>query len=163
MTVDPKKKYVTAIQTNMGTVTAELYPEDAPKTVNNFVFLAREGYYDGVPFHRIVKGFMAQTGDPTGSGAGGPGYTFEDEPVKRNYVKGTLAMANRGPNTNGSQFFIVFRDYNLPKQYTIFGKVTSGDDTLQKLEEVPVKPNRGGEPSQPTVEVKIEKVTIQEQ
>ena len=91
-------------------------------TVNNFVFLARQGFYDGVTFHRVIPNFMAQTGDPTGTGTGGPGYRFNDEPVTRKYVRGTLAMANAGPNTNGSQFFIVHKDYPLPPNYTIFGQ-----------------------------------------
>ena len=98
------------LNTTEGAITIELLPGEAPKTVNNFVFLAREGYYDGVPFHRIMKGFMIQTGDPTGTGRGGPGYRFDDERVQRRYTKGIVAMANAGPNTNGSQFFIVHGD-----------------------------------------------------
>src|SRR5215212_7837232 len=107
MQLDASKRYHAAIETNKGTIEVELLTAEAPNTVNNFVFLAREGFYDGVPFHRVIKGFMIQTGDPTGTGTGGPGYRFEDEPVRRPYQAGTVAMANAGPNTNGSQFFIV--------------------------------------------------------
>ncbi len=163
MTIDQNQQYIATIETNMGTMTAELFAKDAPKTVNNFVFLAREGYYDGVKFHRIIKDFMAQTGDPTGTGGGGPGYKFEDEKNSRNYERGTLAMANSGPNTNGSQFFICHADLSsrLPKNYTIFGKLTSGLDVLDKIASVPVKPGATGEPSSPTQDVVIKKVTIQ--
>ncbi len=163
MTVDTNKQYTATIETSKGTMTAELYVKDAPKTVNNFVFLANEGFYDGVKFHRIIKGFMAQTGDPTGTGAGGPGYKFEDEKNGRNYERGTLAMANSGPNTNGSQFFICHADLSarLPKNYTIFGKVTNGLDVLDKIADVPVKAGASGEVSSPTEEVTIKKVSIQ--
>src|SRR4051794_12590361 len=106
MQIDPNKQYSATITTSLGTMTADLFAKDAPVTVNNFVFLAGQGYYDGVTFHRVIPNFMAQTGDPTGTGRGGPGYRFKDEPVTRKYVRGTLAMANSGPNTNGSQFFI---------------------------------------------------------
>jgi cyclophilin family peptidyl-prolyl cis-trans isomerase len=133
MTIDPKKSYTATIDTSAGTMTAELFPGDAPQTVNNFVFLAREDYYNDVIFHRVISGFMIQGGDPTGTGRGGPGYRFNDEPVKRSYSRGTLAMANAGPNTNGSQFFIMHTDYGLPPQYTIFGKLTSGEDVLDKI------------------------------
>ena len=112
---------------------AELFPGDAPKTVNNFVFLAREGFYDGVIFHRVIKGFMIQGGDPTGTGRGGPGYKFDDEPVTRRYLRGTLAMANAGPNTNGSQFFVMHADYGLPPSYTIFGKLSAGEEVVDAI------------------------------
>ena len=121
MVIDPAKTYRATIETTAGTMTAEFFPAEAPKTVNNFVFLAREGFYDGVIFHRVIPGFVIQGGDPTGTGRGGPGYRFEDEPVTRPYVRGTIAMANAGPNTNGSQFFIMHADYPLPPNYTIFG------------------------------------------
>ena len=123
MTIDPAKRYEATIETSAGTLTAELFPQDAPQTVNNFVFLARDGFYEGVIFHRVISGFMIQGGDPTGTGSGGPGYKFNDEPVKRPYSRGTLAMANAGPNTNGSQFFVMHADYGLPPNYTIFGEV----------------------------------------
>ena len=162
MVIDPAKTDTAVINTTKGSMTAELYAADAPKTVNNFVFLAREGFYNGIRFHRIIKDFMVQTGDPQGTGMGGPGYQFEDEPVTREYVRGTLAMANAGPNTNGSQFFIVHADYPLDKNYTIFGKVTEGLETLDAIANVPVSSD-GGEASSPTEEVTITGITIEEQ
>ena len=122
MTIDPSKHYTATIDTSMGTMKADLFPGDAPMTVNNFVFLAQQGFYNDVTFHRVINNLMVQNGDPTGTGTGGPGYRFNDEPVKRQYSRGTLAMANAGPNTNGSQFFIVQKDYPLPPNYTIFGQ-----------------------------------------
>ena len=133
LSIDPKKKYTATIETSAGTMTAELFAGEAPATVNNFVFLARDGYYDDVIFHRVIRGFMIQGGDPTGTGRGGPGYRFDDEPVKRPYLRGTLAMANAGPNTNGSQFFVIHADYGLPPNYTIFGKLTAGEDVLDAI------------------------------
>jgi cyclophilin family peptidyl-prolyl cis-trans isomerase len=163
MTIDPNKKYTAVIKTNEGEMDAELFAKDAPNTVNNFVFLANQHFYENVKFHRIIKGFMVQTGDPTGTGAGGPGYRFNDEPVTRKYTRGTLAMANAGPNTNGSQFFIMHADYPLPPNYTIFGQVTSGLDVLDKIASVPVVASWSGEPSVPTKDEIIQSVTIQEQ
>ena len=164
MTIDPNKTYTATIHTTMGDMRADLFAREAPKTVNNFVFLAREGFYNNVRFHRIMKNFMVQTGDPKGDGTGGPGYRFEDEPVTRNYVRGTLAMANSGRNTNGSQFFIVHADYPLPKNYTIFGQVTGQQDleTLDKIANVPVRAGPTGEASVPTQEVRITGIDIGE-
>lgn len=163
MTINPQESYRAVLQTTDGPITIELLPQEAPKTVNNFVFLAREGYYDGVPFHRVINGFMIQTGDPTGTGMGGPGYKFEDEPVKRRYAAGTVAMANAGPNTNGSQFFIVHgNDVGLPPNYTIFGQVVSGMDTVNKIAETPVKSGASGERSTPVNLPRIESVKIEE-
>ncbi len=164
MQLDSEKSYTATLETSHGSVDVEFYHDDAPNTVNNFVSLAREGYYDGTPFHRIIKGFMIQGGDPTGTGTGGPGYKFADEPVRRDYEPGTLAMANAGPNTNGSQFFICHGDLKgrLPKNYTIFGKVTSGLNTIDKIASVPVQPSRAGEPSSPVEKVTLEKVTVEE-
>ena len=162
MTIDPSKQYTATIKTTMGEMTADLDAKDAPITVNNFVFLANQHFYDNVKFHRIIKGFMVQTGDPTGTGAGGPGYRFKDEPVTQSYTRGTLAMANAGPNTNGSQFFIVHQDSPLPPNYTIFGKLVSGLDVLDKIASVPVTASGRGEQSVPTVDVRIESVTISE-
>jgi cyclophilin family peptidyl-prolyl cis-trans isomerase len=164
MGIDPGRRYTTVIETTQGTIRAELFPGDAPKTVNNFVFLARQGYYDGVPFHRVIRGFMIQTGDPTGTGSGGPGYRFEDEPIRRDYAAGTLAMANAGPNTNGSQFFICHHDLRgrLPKSYTIFGQVTEGMDVVNQLADVPVLASRSGEASSPSEPIRIDRVTIEE-
>lgn len=131
LTIDPKKSYTATIETTAGTMTADLFTDDAPNTVNNFVFLARDGYYGDVIFHRVISGFMIQGGDPTGTGRGGPGYRFADEPVKRPYARGTLAMANAGPNTNGSQFFITFAPAtHLDGSYSLFGELVEGDDVL---------------------------------
>ena len=164
MKVDPAKTYTATLETNKGTITAELYPQDAPVTVNNFVCLADDGYYTNTPFHRIVSGFVIQGGDPTGTGSGGPGYQFNDEPISKEYEKGTLAMANAGPNTNGSQFFIVLDDLRgrLPKNYTIFGRVTSGLDVVDAIANTPTTVGRSGEKSTPTEPVTLENVTISE-
>ena len=162
MRIDPKKTYTGTIETNKGAIQVELYPQDAPQTVNNFVCLAEDGYYDGTPFHRIVKGFVIQGGDPTGTGSGGPGYTFADEPVSKDYERGILAMANAGPNTNGSQFFIVLEDLRgkLPKNYTIFGRVIDGLDVVDAIANTPTVASRGTEKSTPTEPVTLEKLTI---
>ena len=157
MALQPGKKYNASIETSAGTMTAELFAEETPKTVNNFVFLAREGFYDGVIFHRVIRGFMIQGGDPTGTGRGGPGYQFADEPVSRPYKRGTLAMANAGKNTNGSQFFVMHADYGLPPNYTIFGKLTSGEDVLDKIATA-----QTGSQDRPTQPVSIQSVTISE-
>lgn len=162
MTLEADKTYTATLQTSHGSMTVEFYPEDAPNTVNNFVNLAKEGFYDGTVFHRIISGFMLQGGDPTGTGTGGPGYKFADEPVKKQYTKGTLAMANAGPNTNGSQFFIMHADYALPPNYTIFGKVTDGIDVVDAIASVPVGRSRSGENSTPAEPVTLEKVTVSE-
>src|SRR5687768_160786 len=155
MSIDPQRRYEATIRTSAGDMTAELLPGDAPNTVNNFVFLAREGFYDGVIFHRVIPGFMIQGGDPTGTGRGGPGYKFRDEPVNRKYQRGILAMANSGPNTNGSQFFVMHADYGLPPSYTIFGRLTGGHDVLDKI----ATAKTGGQ-DRPVDPVKIEGVEI---
>ena len=162
MSIDPAKRYRALIRTNKGEIEVDLLAAEAPKTVNNFVFLAREGFYDGVPFHRVIRGFMIQTGDPTGTGTGSPGYRFADERVNRPYSRGTLAMANSGPNTNGSQFFIMHQSRPLPPNYTIFGRVTRGLEALDAIASVPVGASRGGEQSTPREEVKINTVRVQE-
>ncbi len=133
LTIDKTKKYTATIQTTAGTMVAELFAAEVPNTVNNFVFLANDHFYDGVIFHRVIEGFMIQGGDPTGTGTGGPGYKFADEPVRRKYLRGTLAMANSGPNTNGCQFFVMHKDYPLPPNYTIFGKLTSGENVVDSI------------------------------
>lgn len=160
MQLESGKDYGAVIKTNLGEIVVDLFESDAPATVNNFVFLAEQGYYEGVPFHRVIKDFMVQTGDPTGTGAGGPGYRFADEPVTRDYLRGTLAMANAGANTNGSQFFIVHQDYPLPKSYTIFGIVTDGFDVLDAIANTPVRMSARGEPSVPTEPLNLESVEI---
>jgi len=164
MAIDPEKTYAAEIKTNYGTITVEFYPEDAPQTVNNFICLAKAGYYDNTPFHRIISGFVIQGGDPTGTGRGGPGYKFNDEPISKDYLKGTLAMANAGPNTNGSQFFIVLDNLTgrLPKNYTVFGQVTSGLDVVDQIAAVPVGRSDSGENSKPSQPVTLESVTVTE-
>jgi len=136
MTIDPNKQYSATFKTSRGEIVCDLFAKDAPKTVNNFVFLVREKFYDGTVFHRVIADFMVQGGDPTATGQGGPGYRFEDE-VKNNPHKhqvGSLSMANAGPNTNGSQFFICLEDQpGLPPNYTIFGDVTSGMDVVRNI------------------------------
>lgn len=164
MTIDQNKTYTATIVTTDGSMTATLFAKEDPVTVNNFVFLANDGYYNGVIFHRIIKDFMVQTGDPLGTGRGDPGYQFKDEPVTRKYVRGTLAMANSGPNTNGSQFFIVTKDSpQLPPNYTIFGMLTGDQSfaTLDALANTPVtQQTPGGEQSKPVNPPKIVTVSI---
>src|SRR3989344_3754202 len=136
---EAKKSPMITIDTNYGKIVFETYDMDAPNTVKNFVTLAEKGFYNGLTFHRVVEGFMIQGGDPNGNGTGGPGYKFADEldpntpSYKAGYKKGVVAMANAGPNTNGSQFFIMTEDYPLPNDYTIFGKVVSGQDVVDKI------------------------------
>ena len=137
MMLDESKTYKAVITTTHGVINVDLFTTEVPNTVNNFVFLAREGFYDNVIFHRVIPGFMIQGGDPTGTGTGGPGYRFNDEPVKRQYLRGTLAMANAGANTNGSQFFIMHQEYALPPQYTIFGFATSGVEVVDSIATLP--------------------------
>lgn len=168
MQIDKNKTYEAEVTTSKGTFTIQLYAKDAPKTVNNFVFLSKQGFYDGVIFHRIIKTFMVQTGDPLGNGTGGPGYKFEDEKTPyTNYEPGIVAMANSGPNTNGSQFFIctgpdAARSLNSRPNYTVFGKVTKGMDVVQKIAETPVKQGAEASPSVPTEKVTINSVKISE-
>jgi peptidyl-prolyl cis-trans isomerase B (cyclophilin B) len=138
MQIDVAKNHSASIVTNRGTIELELYPQHAPKTVNNFVFLAGQGYYDGVTFHRVIEDFMIQTGDPTGTGRGGPGYKFADEckgsPLK--HERCVISMANAGPNTNGSQFFITHTPTpHLNGKHTVFGKVTKGQDVVDAIEQ----------------------------
>lgn len=136
MSIEADRSYAVKMETSKGTIELELYPEHAPKTVNNFVFLAREGFYDGTVFHRVIANFMVQGGDPTGTGRGGPGYRFEDE-TKGNPLRHdakVLSMANAGPNTNGSQFFITHAPQpHLDGKHTVFGKVTSGAEVVDAI------------------------------
>ncbi len=157
MTIDPKKTYTATIETTAGTMVAELFASEVPATVNNFVSLANDDYYEGVIFHRVIPGFMIQGGDPTGTGSGGPGYKFNDEKVTRKYTRGTLAMANAGPNTNGSQFFVMHANYDLPPNYTIFGKLTSGEDVVDTIANA-----KKGAQDRPAEPVSMTKVTIAE-
>jgi len=134
MTIDVNKQYTATIETEQGKMVVELFAKDVPVTVNNFVFLAREGFYDGTTFHRVIPGFMAQGGDPTGTGRGGPGYKFDDEFTEHKHVAGALSMANAGPNTNGSQFFITYTpQHGLDGKHTVFGRLIEGMDVLEKL------------------------------
>jgi cyclophilin family peptidyl-prolyl cis-trans isomerase len=155
--IDPSKRYTATMETSMGTIVIALDAVNAPKTVNNFVFLAAHHYYDGVIFHRIINGFMCQGGDPTGTGRGGPGYRFDDEPVKQRYQIGSVAMANAGPNTNGSQFFLISgpSGVNLPPQYNHFGQIVKGLDVLDAMQRVDT--DRG---DRPHTDVVINSVTI---
>jgi cyclophilin family peptidyl-prolyl cis-trans isomerase/uncharacterized protein YceK len=167
MQIDKNKSYEAEVTTSKGAFTIQLFAKDAPKTVNNFVFLSRQGFYDGVIFHRIIKTFMVQTGDPKGDGTGGPGYQFEDEKTPyTNYEPGIVAMANAGPNTNGSQFFICTgpdaQALNAHPDYTVFGKVTKGMDVVQKIADTPVTVGPSGEPSAPTEKVTINSIKITE-
>lgn len=151
------------LDTSMGKIVFETYHDDAPKTVENFIALAKKGFYDGIIFHRVIDGFMIQGGDPTGTGMGGPGYKFADEldpntaSYKAGYKKGVVAMANSGPNTNGSQFFIMLQDYPLPNSYTIFGKVISGQDVVDAIGKVKTDAN-----DKPIAPVTILKASVSE-
>ena len=162
MNIDISRKYTAVIKTSMGDMSVDFFTEDAPVTVNNFINLSRDGYYDNVIFHRVISGFMIQGGDPSGTGHGEmgkyPGYKFEDElNNQRSYEKGILAMANAGPDTNGSQFFIMHVEYPLPYQYTIFGLVTDGLDIIDKIASVET-----GDGDKPVNDVVIESVEIKE-
>jgi cyclophilin family peptidyl-prolyl cis-trans isomerase len=159
MVIDPAKRYTAEMVTSKGTMTIALDAAGAPRTVNNFVFLARYHYFEGIHFHRVIPGFVLQGGDPEGSGRGGPGYRFEDElPKPGRYEVGSLAMANAGPDTNGSQFFVISGPdgVRLPPQYSLFGKVVKGLDTVASIDAIG---SRSGTPSE---RVMIETVTITE-
>ena len=138
MTIDADKVYVLKLATTQGEISLELYPEHAPKTVNNYIFLINEGFYDGVTFHRVIDNFMVQGGDPTGTGRGGPGYKFEDELINNplKHDSKVISMANAGPNSNGSQFFIThLPQSHLDGKHTVFGKVTEGEDIVDKIQQ----------------------------
>ena len=161
--LDVKKKYVAEVATSMGSFTISLLPKEAPCTVNSFVYLARKKFFDGLTFHRIVKGFVIQGGDPEGTGRGGPGYSFNDELANDlKYQVGTVAMANSGPNTNGSQWFVVTgpQGASLPKNYTIFGQVVKGLDVVKKINDAPTKGGNGPDAESPKVKVTIERITV---
>ena len=136
MIIDTSKQYTATIETEKGNLVLELFASDVPVTVNNFVFLAREGFYDGLTFHRVISDFMVQGGDPAGNGTGGPGYTFADEFSEHTHVAGALSMANSGSNTNGSQFFITYTpQHHLDGQHSVFGQLTEGMDVLEKIKQ----------------------------
>lgn len=168
MQIDPAvNQYFATLKTTKGDIKLELLAGETPVTVNNFVFLARNGYYEDIKFHRIIKPFMIQTGDPTGTGAGGPGYKFPDElPPRHSYVPGLVAMANAGPNTNGSQFFICSGPQapglDRYPNYTQFGRVIDGMDVVEAIASTPVGPSGRGEVSRPMEDVLINSVEIEE-
>lgn len=162
MIIQQGKTYTAKLKTTAGEIDIELNSKDTPITANNFVSLAKNNFYNGTIFHRVIKGFMIQGGDPKGDGTGGPGYSFADEPIKGEYTRGTVAMANSGPDTNGSQFFIMQKDNALQKNYVIFGHVIKGMDTVDKIANAAVETNSSGEDSQPVKPVTVESVTIEE-
>ncbi len=156
------EKITTAIlHTTAGDISIELDTKNMPKTTDNFITLSEKDFYNDTIFHRAIKGFMIQGGDPKGDGTGGPGYKFADEPFQGEYTRGTVAMANSGPNTNGSQFFIMHKDYPLPPLYVIFGHVTAGLDAVDAIATAKVTANDGGEQSKPVKPVKINSVDIE--
>lgn len=162
MEISKDKTYTATLKTSSGDIVITLSSEKTPITANNFVALARKKFYDNTIFHRVIKDFMIQGGDPKGDGTGGPGYQFMDEPFEGEYTRGTVAMANRGPNTNGSQFFIVHKDTSLPKNYVIFGKVTKGIEVVDKIAEAQIKTSPSGESSTPEAPVTVTSVEIVE-
>lgn len=167
MALDTTKTYKALLTTDKGTMEFTLFAKEDPITVNNFVFLARQGFYNNTIFHRVISGFMIQGGDPQGNGSGGPGYKFNNEPITRDYTRGTIAMANSGPNTNGSQFFVMHKDYALPKQYVIFGTIESQDSksfaTLDAIAQSPVVDNGYGEVSKPETPTVVQSIVIKEE
>lgn len=160
MIIDQSKDYQAVLKTSKGEITIDLKQNQTPTTVNNFVYLAKNDFYQNTTFHRVIKGFMIQGGDPKGDGTGGPGYQFDDEPFEGKYTRGTVAMANSGPNTNGSQFFIMHQDYDLPANYVIFGQVTKGIEVVDQIATSKTKAGSSGENSTPVEPTTIESVTI---
>lgn len=160
LVIDKNKKYQAKVSTTEGDFVIEFFADKTTITVNNFVYLAKKGFYNNTIFHRVIKNFMIQGGDPKGNGTGGPGYQFDDEQFDGEYVRGIVAMANAGPNTNGSQFFILHKDYPLPKQYVIFGKVIEGIETIDKIAEAEVGPSEVGELSSPKNPISIKSIEI---
>jgi len=163
MQIDTSKTYTATLTTTEGDIVIALDAGATPITVNNFVYLAGKHFYDSTIFHRVIKGFMIQGGDPTGTGTGGPGYSFNDEPFQGSYSRGTVAMANAGPNTNGSQFFIMQENVPLQPDYVIFGHVTQGMDVVDKIANAPVGSSSNGEASKPVQPVTVESVTVKGQ
>ena len=163
MQIDAAKKYTAVLHTEKGDILIEMHANETPVTVNNFVALARKDFYSGTIFHRTIANFMIQGGDPHGNGTGDPGYRFDDEPITREYTRGTVAMANSGRNTNGSQFFIMHADVALPKNYVIFGHVVKGLEVVDAIATAPVAQGAGGERSKPVTPVKIQTIDISEE
>lgn len=162
MNIDLQKTYVAVLRTSEGDIAIELDTKNTPKTASNFITLAAKGFYSNTIFHRVIKDFMIQGGDPKGDGTGGPGFTFPDEPFTGDYTRGTVAMANAGPNTNGSQFFIMHADKPLPKNYVIFGHVLKGMETVDLIAGAEVEAGPSGEESKPVTPVVVQKVEIME-
>lgn len=160
MIIDQNKEYQVTLHTSVGDITINLNAKETPITANNFLYLAQNKFYDQTIFHRVIDGFMIQGGDPRGDGTGGPGYQFADEDFTGEYKRGTVAMANSGPNTNGSQFFIMHQDYGLQPNYVIFGQVTSGLEIVDKIATAPVTNSFSGEPSKPVEPVMINSITV---
>ena len=160
MQIKQSKNYQAILKTSEGDIAVALSVKETPVTVNNFVYLARNNFYNNTIFHRIIKDFMIQGGDPEGTGRGNPGYRFNDEPFAGEYTRGTIAMANAGPNTNGSQFFIMHKDNPLPKNYVIFGKVIEGIDVVDKIATASVELSDNGEMSKPISPVQLKTVEI---
>jgi len=160
--INQAKKYTAVLHTTVGDIVIELNAKATPITANNFITLAKKNFYNGTIFHRVIEGFMIQGGDPKGDGTGGPGYTFADEPFAGDYNRGTVAMANAGPNTNGSQFFIMHQNYPLPKNYVIFGQVVKGMEVVDKIATAPTEASPMGENSKPVNPVKVKTVEIVE-
>lgn len=160
--LDLTKTYSAVLKTSEGDITILLDTKNTPKTVNNFVYLSKKEFYNNTIFHRVIKDFMIQGGDPKGNGTGGPGYQFDDEPVVGEYSRGVVAMANAGPNTNGSQFFIMHKNVELPKNYVIFGSVMVGLETVDKIAQGAVEANSSGELSKPINSVVIKTIEITE-
>lgn len=163
MLIDKNKNYGAILHTDKGDITIDLYADKTTYTVNNFIYLAKNNFYDKTIFHRVIDGFMIQGGDPKGDGTGGPGYKFPDEPFSGSYDRGVIAMANSGPNTNGSQFFIMHADYPLPANYVIFGKVSAGLEVVDLIAMAKVKTSSSGEMSTPVEPVVINSVEIVEE
>lgn len=159
-TIDINKTYYAVLKTSLGDIKIELNTKNTPITATNFVTLAQKSFYNNTVFHRVIKDFMIQGGDPKGDGTGGPGYKFNDEPFMGEYTRGTVAMANAGPNTNGSQFFIMHKDVPLPKNYVIFGKVVEGIEVVDKIATSPVTTSASGESSKPVTPTKVNTVEI---
>lgn len=162
MVIDQTKNYQVTLKTSAGNIVIALNAQATPNTVNNFVYLAQQGFYDKTIFHRVINGFMIQGGDPRGDGTGGPGYKFNDEAFEGEYIRGTVAMANAGPNTNGSQFFIMHQDNALPKNYVIFGQVIEGLEVVDAIATAPVEMSLSGEQSRPIEAVVVESAVVEE-
>ncbi len=160
MIIDQNKIYQATLHTSVGDITIDLHTKETPITANNFIYLAQNNFYNDTIFHRVIDGFMIQGGDPRGDGTGNPGYRFDDEPFTGEYARGTVAMANSGPDTNGSQFFIMHQDYPLPPNYVIFGQVSQGLEVVDAIATAQVTTSFSGEMSKPVEPVVVKSVTI---